>query len=258
MTCKLTRLSAVSLTLFLFACSGPESEPVPEAAAPEEVPVADEAVSMPASEESGSKDPTVLDPDRYSVALENDAVRVLRISYGPGEESVMHYHPNSVAVFLDDLAGQMILPDGSVVDVTTAAGDVMYSPAGEHQPKNNSDSGWEVIEVELKSREASPSDSSGPDSTVVDPEHYAIEFENDLVRVLRINYGVGEESVMHYHPDSVAVMLTDQVVEMTMPDGTTAEATFAARDIMYLPAGQHLPKSVADFDWELILVELKQ
>jgi quercetin dioxygenase-like cupin family protein len=227
MTCKLTRLSAASLTLFLFACSGPESEPVPEAAAPQEAPAVEEAVPMPASEASGSKDPTVLDPDRYSVALENDAVRVLRIAYGPGEESVMHYHPNSVAVFLDDLAGQMILPDGSVVDVTTAAGDVMYSPPG-------------------------------PDSTVVDPDHYAIEFENDLVRVLRINYGAGEESVMHYHPDSVAVMLTDQIVEMTMPDGTTAEASFAARDIMFLPAGQHLPKNVADFDWELILVELKQ
>jgi quercetin dioxygenase-like cupin family protein len=252
------RLSAASLTLFLFACSGPESESVPEAAQPDKAPAVDEAVPMPASEESGSKDPTVLDPDHYSVALENDAVRVLRIVYGPGDESVMHYHPNSVAVFLDDLVGQMVLPDGSVVDVTTAAGDVTYTEAGEHQPKNNSDSGWEVIEVELKSREADPSDTGGPDSTVVDPDHYAIEFENDLVRVLRISYGVGEESVMHYHPDSVAIMLTDQIVEMTMPDGTTAEASFAARDVIFLPAGQHLPKNVADFDWELILVELKQ
>ncbi len=257
MTWKLTRLSAVSLTLFLLACSGPESEPVPEAAAPEEAAAVEEAMSMPVPEESGSKDPTVLDPDRYSVALENDAVRVLKIVYGPGDESVMHYHPDSVAVILDDLAGQMIQPDGSVVDVSLAAGAVMFSPAGEHQPKNNSDAGWEVIEVELKPREAGPSDAAGPDSTVVDPDHYAIEFENDLVRVLRINYGVGEESVMHYHPDSVAIMLTDQIVEMTMPDGTSAERTFAARDILFLQAGQHLPKNVADFDWELILVELK-
>jgi hypothetical protein len=29
-------------------------------------------------------------------------VRVLRIHYGPHEKSVMHEHPNSVAVFLTD------------------------------------------------------------------------------------------------------------------------------------------------------------
>ena len=40
----------------------------------------------------------------------------------------------------------------------------------------------------------------GPDPTSVDAAHYKVEFENDRVRILRITYGPGEESVMHHHP----------------------------------------------------------
>jgi len=57
------------------------------------------------------------------------------------------------------------------------------------------------------------------DAVKVDPNHYKVEFENDQVRVLRISYGPHEKSVMHEHPDSVAVFLTDQYVKFTSPDG---------------------------------------
>ena len=36
------------------------------------------------------------------MAFENDQVRILRVSYGPREKSVLHEHPNSIAVFLVD------------------------------------------------------------------------------------------------------------------------------------------------------------
>ena len=43
------------------------------------------------------------------------------------------------------------------------------------------------------------------DPVKVDPKHYKVEIENERVRVLRINYGAHEKSVMHSHPDSVAI-----------------------------------------------------
>ena len=95
------------------------------------------------------------------------------------------------------------------------------------------------------------------DPTVVDPEHYTTEFENESVRVLRIKYGPGDESVMHYHPDSVAIMVTDQLVQMTMPDGSTEEVTLGTGDVLFMDEGQHLPKNISDAAWELVLVELK-
>src|ERR1700751_2359041 len=61
------------------------------------------------------------------------------------------------------------------------------------------------------------------DPVKVDPKHYKIEFENDQVRVLRIRYGAGEKSVMHSHPESIAVFLTDAHGKFTYPDGKTED-----------------------------------
>ena len=61
------------------------------------------------------------------------------------------------------------------------------------------------------------------DPVKVDPKHYTVEFENEQVRVLRISYGAGEKSVMHEHPNSVAVFLTDGQVKFTTPDGKSRE-----------------------------------
>ena len=38
-------------------------------------------------------DPVEVNPRHYKVEFEKDRVRVLRISYWPGEKSVMHEHP---------------------------------------------------------------------------------------------------------------------------------------------------------------------
>jgi len=47
-------------------------------------------------------DPVKVDPKHYKVEFENDRVRVVRIKYRPGEKSVMHSNPESIAVFLSD------------------------------------------------------------------------------------------------------------------------------------------------------------
>jgi quercetin dioxygenase-like cupin family protein len=95
------------------------------------------------------------------------------------------------------------------------------------------------------------------DAVKVDPQHYKVESENAQVRVLRITYGPHEKSVMHGHPASVAVFLTDGQAKFTLPNGKTEERSWKAGQTMWLPAGKHLPENVGDKPFELILVELK-
>jgi quercetin dioxygenase-like cupin family protein len=95
------------------------------------------------------------------------------------------------------------------------------------------------------------------DPVKVDPKHYKVEFENHAVRILRINYGPGEKSVMHMHPESVAIFLTDQKATFTTPDGKSTEVDAKAGEVKNLPAGAHLPQNIADKPMEIILVELK-
>jgi hypothetical protein len=77
-------------------------------------------------------------------------VRILRIKYGPGEKSVMHEHPASVAVLLTEHNMRMHAPDGTSEDDVGSAGEARWADAGVHQPENLSDGPLEVVLVELK------------------------------------------------------------------------------------------------------------
>jgi quercetin dioxygenase-like cupin family protein len=97
-----------------------------------------------------AQDPVEVDSTHYTVELENDKVRVLRIRYGPRERSKMHGHPASVAVFLTDAQGRFTYPDGKTEDINAKAGQVMFMDAVVHDPENVTDTPFEVIAVELK------------------------------------------------------------------------------------------------------------
>jgi len=95
------------------------------------------------------------------------------------------------------------------------------------------------------------------DAAKVDSKHYKVEFENSRVRVLRVKYGPHEKSVMHSHPDLVAIFLTDGRVKFTYPGGKTEEQDMKAGTALFTPAVKHLPENITDSDMEIILVELK-
>lgn len=122
----------------------------------------------------------------------------------------------------------------------------------------------------LDSRAPSPDKDSFPsrpdrlitnmfeDPLQVDSQHYSLEFENDHVRALRIRYAPGEKSVMHGHPPSVAIVLTDGRVRFSFPDGRVRERDVRAGDVHWNPAGEHQPENIGDAPLELVLLELKQ
>jgi beta-alanine degradation protein BauB len=95
------------------------------------------------------------------------------------------------------------------------------------------------------------------DPVKVDPKHYKVESENAKVRVLRIHYGPHEKSVMHSHPASVVVYLTNASTKMTTPDGKSQVIDGKAGEARYIDAGSHLPENVGDKDFDAVLVELK-
>ncbi len=107
-------------------------------------------VALPAA----AQDPVKVDPAHHKVEFENDQVRVLRITYGPHEKSVMHEHPANVAVFLTDGQTRFTLPDGKAQDVLVKAGTIQWDGGGKHLPENTGDKPFELILVELKSKAA--------------------------------------------------------------------------------------------------------
>lgn len=95
------------------------------------------------------------------------------------------------------------------------------------------------------------------DAVKVDPKHYKVVSENDQVRILKVHYGAHEKSVMHSHPASVAVFLTDAKGQFAFPDGKKQDFAAKAGDSQYEGAVTHLPENTGDKAFELVLVELK-
>jgi len=99
-----------------------------------------------------AQDAVKVDPKHYKVEFENAQVRVLRITYGPHEKSVMHEHPANVAIFLTDGQTRFTLPDGKTQDAPAKAGATEWDGGGKHLPENIGDKPFELILVELKGK----------------------------------------------------------------------------------------------------------
>jgi oxalate decarboxylase/phosphoglucose isomerase-like protein (cupin superfamily) len=112
-------------------------------------------------------------------------------------------------------------------------------------------------------RTASPS-ISAQDATIAAAKHYKVEFENDLVRVVRVTYGPHQKSPMHEHlGNAVVIVVLKGGARMhsinedgTSTDGRTEQAG-AVRFVPSRPAFKHSSENVTDFPLETIRVELK-
>jgi quercetin dioxygenase-like cupin family protein len=204
-----------------------------------------------------AQDPVKVDANHYKVMLENDQVRVLRIHYNPKEKSVMHEHPASVVVFLNDSKAKFTLPDGSTTaDGGGKAGQIRYSDAGKHLPEDIGTTPIEAVLVELKGKSAMGS-AVALDPVKVDPARHKVEVENDRVRVLRIKIKGGDTTKQHEHPNGVAVFLTDVKTKFTRGDGTTREGENKRGEAIWAAAEKHTVNNLASRPAEIILVELK-
>ena len=82
--------------------------------------------------------------------------------------------------------------------------------------------------------------------------------QDGFVRVCRVDQLREDRGKsVHLGTERVAVFLTDHLVQMTTPDGSTSEMKAAAGESLFIPAGQHSPKNISDGPWELILVEIR-
>lgn len=203
-----------------------------------------------------AQDPVKVDGKHYTVMLDNDQVRVLKIHYNPKEKSVMHEHPASVVVFLNNTKVKFTLPDGSTVDSGGKAGDVQFADAGKHLPEDVGTTPVEAVLVELKGG-AMNSSKVASDPVKVDPAHHKVVFENDRVRVLRIKFKAQDKTKPHDHPNAVAVYLTDVKAKFTLGDGKTREGGGKRGEATWAAAETHSVQNTAGKPADIILVELK-
>jgi hypothetical protein len=96
-----------------------------------------------------STDPTVTDPENYTVVFENDRVRVLRYRDTPGTQTHLHHHPDSVMITLSDFTREITV-DGAVRQVELHPGGASWLSDQSHVGHNVGSTDTHVMFVELK------------------------------------------------------------------------------------------------------------
>ena len=91
------------------------------------------------------------------------------------------------------------------------------------------------------------------DAITADSKHYSVEFENDIVRVLRVRLGAGDSTPAHTHFAYCAIELSDS----SLKEGTGPVTESKAGQVFCGDATSHAPQNVGRALAESIVVEFK-
>jgi hypothetical protein len=179
-------------------------------------------------------EPVAADPARYAVLYENDVAVMIRARFPAGARSVMHSHPAGCVIFYKDAKLKMTSPAGEVRTHEYRAGDVTCGDAHSHLPENVGGD-TEFVQFHLKSRKSFdhlqtgrslvyPARIKAPDPIDVDPAHYFVQFENDVVRLARIKVPGRVKTPMHAHLAYCIVEIRDMETGVKAGDASCGDA----------------------------------
>jgi quercetin dioxygenase-like cupin family protein len=86
----------------------------------------------------------------YSVLWENEHVRIVEHTMGPGDSEPMHTHPEMLAYVMESSKLLITEPDGMTNEVELTKGDFQQLPTWTHSIKNIGDTPLHTLLVELK------------------------------------------------------------------------------------------------------------
>jgi quercetin dioxygenase-like cupin family protein len=201
-----------------------------------------------------AQDAVKADPKHYTVVLDNASVRVLRISYAPGEKSVMHQHPDAIVIPLVSSKVRFTMPDGKSEDSDLAAESAMYTPAGTHNPANIGTASVDAILVEFKGtggRATFPASRPGMTLKVLAESPRATAFRSTAAP------SFAEPAGSKHDFDQVVIAIAPTQMSLSI-DGKPAKTTWARGDVQFVGRGvPHEAKNTAGKPIDMVIVAIK-
>ena len=104
-----------------------------------------------ATAQSPALDPVLVAPHIYESVLNNERVRVLKVTDRNGETAPLHAHPDRVVVFLSPCAWLETAPDGQTTMQSFRLGDVLWAKRITHGGETSRVvQECSLLEIELK------------------------------------------------------------------------------------------------------------
>ena len=99
---------------------------------------------------SFAADPLEVAPDMYKLVYENDRVRVMQVSFEPGQSIAEHSHPDHFVYVLEGGTLKITKADGTSADAELKVGDVIWIDAETHSAVNTGTTPVKLLVTELK------------------------------------------------------------------------------------------------------------
>jgi oxalate decarboxylase/phosphoglucose isomerase-like protein (cupin superfamily) len=204
---------------------------------------------------AAAQDPVKVDPAHYEVVLDNAAVRVLKVSYGVGEKSVMHAHPDAMLVPLAPGRARFTMPDSKTQDLDVAAETAAYTPATTHLPANVGPSNIDALLVEFKAKApgaaALPTARPGMAQTVLAEGPRATAWRTTAAPTFHEAAGTTHEY------DQVVIALGAGDVRVAV-DGQPARMQWQRGDVLFIGRGvKHESQNTGGKPLDFVIVGIK-
>lgn len=95
-------------------------------------------------------DPLEVAPNNYKLLFENEKVRVMEVTFKPGDKIKPHSHPEHFVVVTQPGKLKISKPDGSVNEMELSKEQVVWIPSETHWSENTGKSTVELIVTEMK------------------------------------------------------------------------------------------------------------
>ena len=145
--------------------------------------------------------PEKVSPDVYKVLLENEDIKILEVTFAPGQSDNMHEHYPATVYIVEGGKAQVTLPDGTVNEINPPSDFILHNPdKAKHQVKNIGDNTMKIILFERKNTRAVTDTKEElilPEK--VSPDVYKVLLDNDEVKVTEVTFKPGQGDEMHQH-----------------------------------------------------------
>jgi quercetin dioxygenase-like cupin family protein len=245
-------LMALGISIVLVACNQGDKKDE-ETKKPDSTVTAKPEVAPPAV-----PDAVTAAGNYYKVLADTMGIRMLEVTYKPGDSSAWHSHPDYALYAAEGGTATFYGKDGTKMENEMKTGMIMIRPAEAHSVKNTGKTTIKVILFEVNRPKGTMTWDVARDAAKVAGNEYKVAADTMGIRVLNINYKPGETAPMHSHPDQALYVIDGSKGEFTDKDGKKMAMEFKKGMAMILPGATHSVKNTGTTALKAILVEVSR
>ena len=197
-------------------------------------------------------------PNLYKVMSDTMGIRILEVTYKPGDSSAWHSHPDYAIYAAEGGKATFYGKDGAKMENELKTGTILVRPGEFHSVKNTGTTTLKVILFEVNRPMGTMTWDVTKDASKVAGNLYKVAADTMGIRVLEVNYKPGQSSAIHSHPDQALYVIEGSKGEFTDKDGKKNVIELKKGMTMILPGTTHSAKNIGTTTMKAILVEVSR